>query len=58
MVPRKGAVYPFSCRGGKGGRKKGMKRNENRRIRVRKRVRMKKKVMVMKEKIIGKVMGL
>ena len=31
-----------------------MKRNENRRIRVR----MKKKVMVMKEKIIGKVMGL
>ena len=58
MVPRKGAVYPFSCRGGKGVRKKGMKRNENRRMRVRKRVRMKKKVMVMKEKIIGKVMGL
>ena len=58
MVPRKGAVCPFSCRGGRGGRKKGMTRNEKRRMRKRKRVRMKKKVTMMKEKIMGKVMGL
>ena len=58
MVPRKGAVCPFSYRGGRGGRKKGIKRKKKRRMRKRKRVRMKKKVTAMREKIMGKVIGL
>ena len=54
MVPRKGAVCPFSYRGGRGGRKKGIKRKKKRRMRKRKRVRMKKKVTAMREKIMGR----